>query len=446
MAPVQLRHSRFCSRHKYLPVWRVWIFHATRNVSAASVLRTRMDRLRPDLRSNRHAGLVSEPMDRFVFNTTPSIRFGWGAVADIAQAPNITPSSKVLIVTDQGIARTDLLSRVRSALEPASVQITIFDDVIADPPEAVVIQSVSVARGSAAGVIVGLGGGSSLDVAKLTALLARSDEKLADLYGVNKVRGARLPLVLIPTTAGTGSEVTPIAVVTTSTSEKKGVSSPVLLPDVALLDPQLTVGLPPHVTASTGIDAIVHSIEAYTSANSNNNPISRALATEALRLLTRAIVTAVTNGSDASARSQMLLGSMLAGQAFANSPVAAVHALAYPLGGHYHLAHGLANALLLPHVLRFNLPACEDAYRDLAVVAFPQLGSRPIDERAVAFVSKLSELCRDCGIPQRLRDVGVEQSRIPSLASDALQQTRLLVNNPRPLDLNHITAIYEAAW
>jgi alcohol dehydrogenase class IV len=165
-----------------------------------------------------------------------------------------------------------------------------------------------------------------------------------------------------------------------------------------------------------------------------------------LGLLAGAIVTAVTDGSDSSARSRMLLGSMLAGQAFANSPVAGVHALAYPLGGHYHLAHGLANALLLPHVLRFNLPVCESAYRELAVVAFPRLAKELPEQRATAFVDELTALSHACGIPHRLRDVGVDQLRIPSLAADAVQQTRLLVNNPRPMNVHEITTIYEAAW
>ncbi|MGG2478986.1 iron-containing alcohol dehydrogenase, partial [Rhizobium sp. BR5] len=196
-------------------------------------------------------------------------------------------------------------------------------------------------------------GGSSLDVAKLVALLAKSGEALGNIYGVGNVTGERLPLVLVPTTAGTGSEVTPISIITTGAHQKKGVVSPVLLPDAALLDAKLTIGLPPAVTAATGIDAMVHAIEAFTSTSANNNPVSRALAKEALRLLGANIEIAVKTGTDLAARQGMLLGAMLAGQAFANSPVAAVHALAYPIGGRYHVPHGLSNSLVLPHVLRF---------------------------------------------------------------------------------------------
>src|ERR671916_573671 len=185
-------------------------------------------------------------------------------------------------------------------------------------------------------------------------------------------KGPRLPLLLAPTTAGTGSEVTPISIVTPGAHEKKGVVSSVLIPDIALLDPELTLGLPPHVTAATGVDAMVHAIEAYTSASPNNNPVSRALACEALRLLGRNIRRAVHHGQDSDARAAMLLGSMLAGQAFANSPVAAVHALAYPIGGHFGVPHGLSNALVLPHVLRFNAPACGSRYAELLPHAFPE--------------------------------------------------------------------------
>ena len=260
------------------------------------------------------------------------------------------------------------------------------------------------------------------------------------------MKGERLRLALVPTTAGTGSEVTPIAIVTTGASEKKGVVSPVVLPDLALLDPELTLSLPPIVTAATGVDAMVHAIEAYTSTNANNNPLSKMLARQALSLLAGAIRTAVGNGADPVARGHMLLGSMLAGQAFANSPVAAVHALAYPLGGHYHVAHGITNALVLPHVLRFNADACQDAYAELAVAAFPHLAECPVDQLASAFVHELVVIAKEVAVPQRLRDVGVDRSHLSMLANDAMKQTRLLVNNPKHLTLADAMSIYEAAW
>jgi alcohol dehydrogenase class IV len=285
-----------------------------------------------------------------------------------------------------------------------------------------------------------------MDVAKVAALLAGSREALAAAYGVGNARGPRLPLALVPTTAGTGSEVTPIAILTTGAAEKKGVVSPLLLPDLAVLDADLTLGLPPHVTAATGIDAMVHAIEAFASASPNNNPLSRSLAMEALRLLGAHIRTAVFDGSDRPARGAMLLGSMLAGQAFANSPVAAVHALAYPIGSHYHVPHGLSNALVLPHVLRFNLEAAAPAYAEVAPCAFPDLAALPAPARAEAFIDRLATLAADLGLPPRLRDVGIGANALAMLATEAMKQTRLLVNNPREMTEAAALDIYRAAW
>jgi alcohol dehydrogenase class IV len=190
----------------------------------------------------------------------------------------------------------------------------------------------------------------------------------------------------------------------------------------------------------------VHAIEAFTSINANNNPISKHLARTAMSLLTSAIQTAVKNGVDRAARSDMLLGSMLAGQAFANSPVAAVHALAYPLGGHYHVPHGLSNALVLPHVLQFNHDVCGEAYAELATIAFPCLAEMPLEARASAFIAEIQKLSKAMEVPQRLRDVGVDRSDLTSLASDAMKQTRLLINNPKPLTFEDAIQIYQNAW
>jgi alcohol dehydrogenase class IV len=385
-------------------------------------------------------------MNNFKFNTTPAIRFGWGSVSDIASEFKILAATKLLVVTDRGIVKSGLLDKVLSPLRAVQAIPVIYDKVEADPPAAIVREAASLAQSAAVTAIIGFGGGSSLDVAKLVALLAYGKERLEDIYGVNNVRYKRLPLALVPTTAGTGSEVTPIAVVTTGSSEKKGVVSAVLLPDLALLDPELTISLPPIVTAATGLDAIVHAIEAFTSINANNNPISKHLARTAMSLLTSAIQTAVKNGVDRAARSDMLLGSMLAGQAFANSPVAAVHALAYPLGGHYHVPHGLSNALVLPHVLQFNHDVCGEAYAELATIAFPCLAEMPLEARASAFIAEIQKLSKAMEVPQRLRDVGVDRSDLTSLASDAMKQTRLLINNPKLLTFEDAIQIYQNAW
>ena len=377
-------------------------------------------------------------MTPFVFNTTPSIRMGAGEIENLGNISSAICSGCALIVTDAGMVRTGIVARAEAILQRAGVVVRTYADVVADPPEAVVMDAVNMAKGC--GLVIGIGGGSSLDVAKLAALLAGNVGTLAGAYGVNKATGPRLPLIVIPTTAGTGSEVTPIAIVTTGASEKMGVVSPLIIPDIALLDPELTYDLPAHVTAATGIDAMVHAIEAYASVSPNNNPVSRALAIEALRLIGGALERAVTAPRDRAARADMLLGSLLAGQAFANSPVAAVHALAYPIGGHFKVPHGLSNALVLPHVLRFNTQTHPDDYAALAPHAF---AGGPAT--AEALIDGLVALSKACGLPQTLRDVGIGAADLPRLTADAMNQTRLLVNNPRPVCYADALAIYEAA-
>ncbi|HZB37974.1 MAG TPA: iron-containing alcohol dehydrogenase [Beijerinckiaceae bacterium] len=385
-------------------------------------------------------------MTSFTFNTVPSIICAPGAIKRLGEIVLARLGSRIALVTDAGLVKAGIIEPALLGLRAAGVAVSVFDKVVADPPESVVMEAVAGARAHEATAVIGLGGGSSMDVAKLVALLAHSPEALADIYGVGNVKGKRLPLLLAPTTAGTGSEVTPISIVTTGAHEKKGVVSPVILPDLALLDPELTLGLPPHVTAATGIDAMVHAIEAYTSASPNNNPVSRALACEALRLLGRNIRRAVHHGSDIEARTNMLIGSMLAGQAFANSPVAAVHALAYPIGGHFGVPHGLSNALVLAEVMRFNAPSCASAYCDLAPHAFPDLAGAAGQRGAESFIAALIELSADIGLQPRLRDLGIPADAIPLLAEDSMKQTRLLVNNPREVRLEDARSIYEAAW
>ena len=385
-------------------------------------------------------------MSPFTFSTTPVVIFGAGSIGRIGEIASQRLGSHVMLVTDAGLVKAGLVEPVIAALEKAGVTAVVFDGVMADPAEAVVLAAVEMARAHGAFGVIGLGGGSSLDVAKLVALLLCSGEKLSEIYGIGNAKGPRLPLILVPTTAGTGSEVTPISIVTTGEIEKNGVVSPIILPDVALLDPELTLGLSPLVTAATGVDAMVHAIEAFTSASANNNPLSRGLAREALALLGQHIRQAVIHGNDIAARSGMLLGSMLAGQAFANSPVAAVHALAYPIGGIFHVPHGLSNALVLPHIILFNADHCGEAYAELSAIAFPRSATQDIAARATGFASRLAALSLEIGLPQRLRDVGIPAEALPRLASEAMKQTRLLVNNPRMVTEADALAIYKAAW
>nr|MBP6536402.1 iron-containing alcohol dehydrogenase [Xylophilus sp.] len=293
-------------------------------------------------------------------------------------------------------------------------------------------------------VVIGLGGGSSMDVAKLVAVLLAGGQPLEDMYGIDKVLGDRLPLVQIPTTAGTGSEVTPIAIVTTGATTKSGIVARQLYADMAILDAELTLGLPPSITAATGIDAMVHAIEAFTSARLKN-PLSDHLAIKALQLLADNLVEVCRNGANVQAREAVLLGAMLAGQAFANAPVAAVHALAYPLGGVFHLPHGLSNALVLPHVLRFNAEAAAPHYAALADALLPGT-TGDHHAKTAAFINHIEALITATQMPNRLRDHGIQQADLPRLAADAMLQTRLLVNNPREVLEADALAIYQQAY
>lgn len=383
----------------------------------------------------------------FQFHTTPSLHIGDGCSARIGELAAVRLGGRVLVVTDRGLTGLGLLDPALASLCKSGISVETFDKVEADPPLAILLDCVEAAIAMQATGIVGFGGGSSMDVAKLTALLAGSREELDDAWGVNKARGPRLPLVLVPTTAGTGSEVTPVSIITIDGDEKRGVSSPVLLPDMAILDAGLTLGLPRHITAATGIDAMVHAIEAYTSKSANNNPLSRALAVEALRLLGANIETACFDGRNVAARQAMLTGSMLAGMAFANSPVAAVHALAYPVGGMFHIAHGLSNALVLREVMRFNAPVCHTDYAALAPHVFPAMDmSRSAQTTCAEFIERLGALSQKLGLEPRLRDVGIGEDALAVMAKAAMKQTRLLVNNPRQVSESDALAIYRAAW
>jgi alcohol dehydrogenase class IV len=363
----------------------------------------------------------------FQFHSGPRLICGSsGQIADHVRAQH------VLVITDKQVRGLGLCEPALHSLREHSV--TIFDAVEADPSAATIEAACAAARGCGAEAIVAIGGGSPMDVAKVVAYLCGSGEQLEDIYGIDKAQGKALPLCLVPTTAGTGSEATPIAIITVGDTEKQGIVAPALYADVALLDATLTLSLPPSVTAATGIDAMVHAIEAYTSRRLKN-PMSDHYAIQALHLLSRNIRTACTDGQNVQARQDMLLGAYLAGVAFANAPVAAVHALAYPLGGHFHVPHGVSNALMLSPVLRFNLPNAAPLYAELA----PHIGARPTAE---AFLDAMQAIIVDCGVVTRLSAVGVGPQHLDLLAREAMKQQRLLINNPREMDEAAARALY----
>lgn len=384
-------------------------------------------------------------MTAFTFSTVPSIHCELGISRQLGQliASRFPTTRHVLVVTDAGFIGTGLLSAPLASIEQHGIKVSVFSEVVADPPESIVLQAATNAKVLGIDLVIGFGGGSSMDVAKLIAVLSESEQPLSTMYGIDNIKHGRLPLIQIPTTAGTGSEVTPISIVTTGKTTKMGVVSPVLYADLAILDAELTVGLPSHVTAATGIDAMVHAIEAYTS-KIKKNPLSDALARQALALLYGSIRTACDDGTNLEARQSMLLGAMLAGQAFANAPVAAVHALAYPIGGIFHVPHGLSNSLILPAVLRYNAPDACSLYAELSEIIVPNATGDEMS-RAHSMIDALAGLALQLGIATRLRDVGITENDLDQLADDAMMQTRLLGNNPRVVTREAARAIYQAA-
>jgi alcohol dehydrogenase class IV len=380
-------------------------------------------------------------MRPFTFNPGPRLLAGPDQASALAEK---LPPGACLLVTDRALVRLGLTDAYRQAIGEGR-ELVVFDAVEADPSKGTLLAATDAGRAAGVTSVVGLGGGSPMDVAKLAAYLLGSGDELDEIWGVNIAKGQRLPLALVPTTAGTGSEATPISVITCERGVKLAVNSPPLIADWAVLDAGLTLGLPGHVTAATGIDAIVHAVEAYTSARLKN-PLSDSLAREALRLLTANLLTVIEQPQKLEARSAMLLGAHLAGLAFANAPVAGVHALAYPLGGLHHLPHGLTNALMLRHVLGHNLEAAREHYAELAEIVEPDCAGQGSQARAALLIERLDELARSSGLPLRLRDHGIAFDEAPRLAQEAMKQGRLLVNNPCEISESDAQRLYEAAW
>ena len=380
-----------------------------------------------------------------LFRTTRRILFGPGSIERLGPEAQLLKAKKILIITDQGVIQAGLLEGVEKSLQSVNLPFVIFDGVEPDPRIEVVEKSVEKAKKEGIDLIIGFGGGSSLDIAKVTSIMITNTGKIDSFFGVDLVPKEGVPVILIPTTAGTGSEVTPIAILSdTKEKLKKGIVSPTLFPEVAILDPKLTIGLPPSVTAFTGMDALTHAIESYYSINATD--LSDLLAFRAMELLSKNLRMAYAHGENLAARSCVLEGSLLAGIAFANAGVGAVHAFAYPLGGEFHLAHGLTNTLMLPYVMRYNILGCPSKFAQMAK-AFGErvegiselIGS----EIAVRFIERLSD---DIRVPRRLRDVGIPEDAIPRLAEAAMKVTRLLANNPRKVTLEDAVAIYKSAY
>lgn len=389
-------------------------------------------------------------MRAFEFKTIKHIVSEPGALSRLPELCAKLGMERPVVISDPGIVACGLLEQLNAAMAGDALEVGYFLEVVADPPEAIVLEAIALARAHDADGVIGFGGGSSMDTAKLVSAALLTGQTLKSMYGIDQLPSQRLPLILVPTTAGTGSEATPISIVTTGQTTKAGIVSETLLPDIALLDANLTLGLPANVTAATGIDAMVHAIEAYTSALKKNE-YSDMLARQALRLLSTNICAATFDGKDVSARQNMLLGACFAGQAFANAPVAAVHALAYPLGGHFHIPHGLSNALVLPHVMRFNMSVCGHLYAELSDLIEFDTGNEntksfQTHDAVEHLILNIEKLIKKLGLPTGLDELNIAFTDLDMLADDAMLQERLLVNNPRKLRRDDALAIYRNAY
>ncbi|NOS72767.1 MAG: iron-containing alcohol dehydrogenase [Verrucomicrobia bacterium] len=370
------------------------------------------------------------------------IFFGNGSVATLAAELAARDVRKVLLVTSPGVIKS--CSDVLSKLEDAGVCTRVYAEINAEPTVQMFEACLRVAREQPLDGIVGLGGGSPMDVAKLVAALATGTQSVRDVFGINLLHGRRLFLACLPTTSGTGSEVSPNAILLDESCQlKKGVISPHLVPDVACVDPLLTCSVPPAITAATGLDALTHCIEAY--ANRFAHPTVDLYALQGIRLISQNLLAAIADGRDTTARANLALGSLYGGLCLGPVNTAAVHALAYPLGGEFHIAHGISNAVLLPHVLRFNLPAMPERYAHIAVALGAQSARSPA-ATAERGIERLDYLMARCPMQRRISEFNVPQEALPRLAKAAMTVTRLLKNNPRTLTEQDALQIYHAAW
>jgi alcohol dehydrogenase len=382
----------------------------------------------------------------FAFTGAKKIVFGNGTFDTLPDHIRELKASRPLVVLDKNLAGTGFRDRVKEILNKEGFKMTLFDkQVEAEPRLELADEGAKAALKGNCDIVVGIGGGSAMDVAKAVAVLAANKNKASDYLGLNKVPGPGLPKIMVPTTAGTGSEVTYTSVfVRQNLKKKEGMNSPYLYPDLALLDPTLTLTLPPVATASTGIDALCHAIESYTSVNAS--PMSEMFSLEAIALISANLRTCVHEGANLEAREQMLLGSLYAGLGLANAGVGAVHSLSYPLGGKYGVSHGLANTIMLPYVMSFNLPGALEKFTIIAEAMGEITDDLPLREAAYLAVEAVQSLIEDCGVYTTLEDLNIPEEDFPELAKAAMTVLRPLENNPRKVTIEDAIEIYGEAY
>lgn len=370
------------------------------------------------------------------------IQFGTGCL-EIFCKDFLASGKKRLFILTAPILRP-LLKKMDETLQDGGVELCYFDDIRQEPTVNDFHTIIAQASSFKADSVIGVGGGSVLDLAKLIATLLYSDQQVEQLFGIGLIKERGVWFACIPTTSGTGSEVSPNAILLDENDNlKKGIVSPYLMADAAYIDPQLTWTVPAKVTAETGMDALTHCIEAYT--NKFAHPLVDVYALTGIRLIAANLLKAVKDGKDQEAREALSLGSMYGGMCLGPVNTAAVHALSYPLGGMFHLSHGLSNAILLPTVMRFNRPACVERYAQVAIACGVQPGKNDEEtaERGVDFIYQLS---KDCGIPTTLSEIGVPQEAVDEMAKAAMEVQRLLKNNPREVTEQDAKDIYNCLY
>lgn len=385
-------------------------------------------------------------MSQKTFTITQPTRliFGAGAIAGLADLVKVEGGSKVFLVVDPGLKKAGLLDQVTAPLKKAKMAFEIYDKIDPEPGLKLADVGCKLAAKSGCDCVVGVGGGSAMDVAKAVSILLTNGGKAEDYLGLGKIAKPGVPKIMVPTTAGTGAEVTFTAVfINEKTKSKGGMNGDPLYPNAALLDPELTVSLPPHVTATTGIDAFTHALEGYLSTQAH--PISDMYALEAIEMISRNLPLAYANGANIEARSAMLMGSLLAGKALATAGVGLVHAMAYPLGGMFGIPHGLANAVLLPYVVEYNLIGNPGKYAAVAEVMGYDTSDLPLREAAALVVEAIFNLNNDVGIPASLAELDIPADKIPEMADIALTVTRPVENNPRKPTREEVIQVYQNA-
>lgn len=367
---------------------------------------------------------------------------GAGSIAQLAEIVAGFAAKNVVLITDQGVWKTGLIDKPRQILADAGVNVHIINDTPPEPSVEQVNAIYTAAQAFACDLILGIGGGSAMDTAKLVSLLLTNEVALSDLVRGKAVIARRgVPTLMVPTTAGTGSEATPNAIVLVPQEELKvGIVSEKMVSDCVILDPEMTTGLPPHITANTGLDALCHAIECYISKKAN--PFSDMFALKAIELISRSIRVAYHDGKNLQAREDMLLGACFGGVSIATSGTTAVHALSYPLGGKYHIPHGLSNAILLPDVMEFNLDVCEEKFRDIAAAMGLDIADCTVKEAAEKMIANLYAMIEELHVKCDLKEKGIDEDALDDLIEAAAKVTRLLDNNPKVVTKDDMRAIY----